>query len=64
MSSIVALWRKMGNALRNQPFPSFFPELKTSPNYNVQSAVIYAYLSIIALSLLLILPGVRGLQVS
>lgn len=56
-------FEKMGNSLRNQPFPSLFSEVKTPVSIDMQQARIYVCLGIIAFSFFLILPGIRGLEV-
>jgi len=53
----------MGNALRRQPFPVVYEPMQTPVREDdVQVGILVAF-GIIAFSFLLIVPGIRGMEV-
>ena len=54
----------MGNALRSQPFPALYGDNKTPVTEDVVEVGILVSFAIIAFSFLLIIPGIRGWEVS
>ena len=54
----------MGNSFRNQPYPTMYGELQTPVTQDItQMGLIFAF-AIIAFSFILIIPGIRGWEVS
>ena len=53
----------MGNALRRQPFPVVYEPMKTPVGEDVVQVGILVAFGIIAFSFLLIVPGIRGMEV-
>ena len=54
----------MGNALRRQPFPVVYEPMKTPVGEDVVQVGILVAFGIIAFSFLLIVPGIRGMEVN
>ena len=54
----------MGNAFRAQPFPALYGENKTPVTEDVLEVGLLVAFSMIAFSFILIIPGIRGWEVS
>lgn len=54
----------MGNAFRAQPFPALYGDNKTPVTEDVLEVGLLVAFSMIAFSFILIIPGIRGWEVS
>ena len=54
----------MGNSFRQQPGPTLYPEDKTPVTEDLAELGISVSFAIIAFSFVLIIPGIRGWEVS
>lgn len=53
----------MGNAFRQQPGPTLYPENKTPVTEDVVEAGLGVAFAMLAFSFILIIPGIRGMEV-
>ena len=56
--------KSMGNSLRSQPYPTLYDPLKTPVTEDVLLIGLIFAFAIIAASFIVIIPGIRGWEVS